>query len=143
MAALPLNSMKGDDKVDDLEVPAQIESVAEMQHFDPEEEKQVLKKTDYILLPVLCLLLNVAYLDRTNIGNARILGMTEDLDLTGSDYNIALFMFFIPYLLLDVPANMVMRKFRPSVFLSILMFSWGEFKVLYPLFTGGSSWKKY
>ena len=134
MADLPINSLKSDDKVPDVEIPAQIESLSGMQSFDPEEERKVTRKTDYILVPVLCLLLNVAYLDRTNIGNARIQGMTEDLNMTGSDYNIALFMFFIPYLLLDVPANMLMRKYRPPIFLSALMFCWGQSKHFYLLF---------
>lgn len=134
MADLPLNSLKGDDKVPDVEIPAQIESLSGLQSFDHEEEQKVLRKTDYVLVPVLCLLLNVAYLDRTNIGNAKIQGMTEDLNMKGSDYNIALFMFFIPYLLLDVPANMLMTKSRPSVYLSTLMFCWGQSKHFYLLF---------
>ena len=40
-----------------------------------------------------------------NIGNARIQGLEKDLNLQGSDYNIALFMFFVPYILLEVPCN--------------------------------------
>ncbi|OAP60193.1 hypothetical protein AYL99_05195 [Fonsecaea erecta] len=121
----PISLSSLDVKVPGVEDAAQIESISVLQDYDVEEEINVRKKTDYVLLPVLCLMLNVAYLDRTNIGNARIQGMEKDLNMKGTDYNIALFMFFIPYLLLDVPANILMRRFRPSRYLGTLMFFWG------------------
>jgi len=47
----------------------------------------------------------LAFLDRTNVGNAKIQGMTEDLNMTGDDYNVALFTFFITYILFEVKFN--------------------------------------
>jgi hypothetical protein len=44
----------------------------------------------------------LAFLDRTNIGNAKIQGMTESLNMSGHDYNVALFTFFITYILFEV-----------------------------------------
>lgn len=41
------------------------------------------------------------------IGNAKIQGMTEDLNMTGNDYNIALLSFFITYIIFEVPSNLV------------------------------------
>lgn len=52
------------------------------------------------LLPCLTVLYLISHLDRANIGNAKILGLTEDLGLSGLQYNIALSLFFIPYVLL-------------------------------------------
>ena len=109
----------------------QIEKVSVSQEIDNEAERAVRTKTDLRLVPVLCLLLMVAFLDRTNIGNARIQGMDKDLNLQGSDYNIALFIFFIPYILLDIPSNMMMKRLRPSMYLSGLMFCWGMLKYLW------------
>lgn len=43
----------------------------------------------------------------------------------GLEYNIALTMFFIPYSLLEVPSNIVLKMMRPSIWIAILMFSWG------------------
>lgn len=57
--------------------------------------------------------------DRINIGNARIQGLEADLNMSGSDYSIALFIFFISYILLDVPCNILLKNMRPSVFLSV------------------------
>jgi hypothetical protein len=45
--------------------------------------------------------------------------------MTGNDYNIALFMFFIPYILFEVPSNLLLKKLRPSVWLSCIMAGWG------------------
>ena len=44
--------------------------------------------------------------------------------MLGNDYNIALFIFFIPYILLEVPCNILLKKLRPSVWLSSIMFGW-------------------
>jgi len=51
----------------------------------------------------------------SNIGNARVLGMSEEINLQGGEYNIALMVFFFPYALLEVPANILLKKLRPSV----------------------------
>ncbi|CAD0095469.1 unnamed protein product [Aureobasidium mustum] len=72
--------------------------------IDPIAEKKLLRKVDLRILPPLTVLFLLAFLDRTNIGNAKIQGMTDELKMGGHDYNIALFVFFIPYILLEVPS---------------------------------------
>lgn len=57
--------------------------------------------------------------------------MTDDLGLVGSQYNIALTMFFIPYALLEVPSNVILKLMRPSLWIAIMMFAWGV--VMYAL----------
>ena len=88
--------------------------------------KKAQHRVDWRLMPSVCWLVIVAYLDRSAIGNAKIEGMTEDLKMTGSDYSLALFIFFIPYVLLDVPANMLMKRTRPSYWLCGLMIAWSK-----------------
>jgi hypothetical protein len=56
-----------------------------------------------------------------NIGNARIQGLEADLNMKGSDYNIALFMFFVPYILLEVPCNLLLKRVRPSIFIPTIV----------------------
>lgn len=51
---------------------------------------------------MLSVLYLVSHLDRANIGNAKIAGLTSDLGLSGIQYNIALSLFFIPYVLLGM-----------------------------------------
>lgn len=57
--------------------------------YDDAETKRIIRKIDIRLMPMLTLLYLLSFLDRSNIGNARIAGMDEDLNLTGSQYNIA------------------------------------------------------
>lgn len=64
------------------------------------------------------------------LGNAKIQGLVEDLDMTGPlayRYNIALFIFFVPYILFEVPSNLILKKLKPSTWLSLIMVLWGEF----------------
>ncbi|KAL6360873.1 hypothetical protein LRP88_06581 [Fusarium phalaenopsidis] len=95
----------------------------EMHHrdFDPIAEKKLLRKIDLHLVLILSLLLLCAFVDRINVGNARIQGLEGDLNMTGNDYNIALLTFFITYILFEVPCNMLLKKVRPSAFLSFII----------------------
>lgn len=49
--------------------------------------------------------------------------------MSGVDYNIALFMFFIPYILLEVPCNLILKHVRPSIFIPTIMAGWGNVTV--------------
>lgn len=51
--------------------------------------------------------------------------MTEELNMSGQDYNIALFTFFITYILFEVPSNMIIKRVSPSTWLSSIMGLWG------------------
>ncbi|KAI8262816.1 hypothetical protein K4K58_000390 [Colletotrichum sp. SAR11_239] len=61
---------------------------------DSQLEKQVLRKLDLRLAPLFATLYFVAYLDRSNIGNAAVAGLTEDLGLSGSQFSTAVSVFF-------------------------------------------------
>lgn len=79
--------------------------------------------------PFSALHLQLTQTQRTNIGNAKIQGMTEDLKMKNQDYNIALFVFFIPYILFEVPSNLILKKLAPSTWLSGIMVLWGSSSV--------------
>lgn len=59
-------------------------------------------------------------------GNAKIEGLLTSLNMTGDQYNIALSVFFPPYILAEVPSNIIIQKFkRPSTYMGIIIVSWG------------------
>jgi fucose permease len=58
---------------------------------------------------------------KNSIGNAKEAGMAKDLELTSSDYSLAVSIFFVGYLLLEVPSNMILSRTRPSLYLPALM----------------------
>jgi len=93
--------------------------------FDEVQTKALLRKLDWNLVPFLALLYLLSFLDRTNIGNARLAGLEEDLGMSGLDYNVALAVFFPWYVLAEVPSNMMMKKTRPSLWLTVIMIAWG------------------
>ncbi|RYP62728.1 hypothetical protein DL770_009549 [Monosporascus sp. CRB-9-2] len=92
---------------------------------DAEAEKRLVRKIDFTVFPILFVVYMLSFLDRINISNARIQGLTDDLDLSGNRFNIALFVYFVPYILLEIPSNMIIRSVRPSLYLGGLMFFWG------------------
>ncbi|KAH6854079.1 major facilitator superfamily domain-containing protein [Chaetomium sp. MPI-CAGE-AT-0009] len=98
-------------------------------HLSPEEraevERRLVWKLDWILMPWLCFLYLLAFLDRTNIGNARIAGLYEDLGLTTSSYNATLTIFFVSYALFEPLTNILLKRLRPSIFIPIIMVLWG------------------
>ena len=75
--------------------------------FSHIDEKKVLRKMDMRLIPMLALLYLLSFLDRGNIGNAKIEGMVEDLGMTGPQYNWCLTVFFFTYCAFEVPSNLL------------------------------------
>ncbi|ERF68098.1 hypothetical protein EPUS_06909 [Endocarpon pusillum Z07020] len=67
----------------------------------------------------------MAFLDRVNIGNAAVYGLQRDLRLVGDDFNVALTVFFVPYVLFEIPSNIVLKRLKPHFWLSICMFLFG------------------
>ncbi|CAP96482.1 hypothetical protein E8E15_008346 [Penicillium rubens] len=95
-------------------------------NYPEDERKKVFRKVDRRLIPMLAVLYLICHIDRANIGNAKIEGMVEDLNMTGLQYNTVLSIFFIPYVLFEVPSNIVLKRFkRPSVYLGLLVSTWG------------------
>lgn len=60
---------------------------------------------------MLCIVFGLSLLDRTNISTAYIAGLSEDLDLAvGSRYSIALLVFFVGYVIFELPSTWVIRR---------------------------------
>lgn len=69
---------------------------------------------------------------QVNLGNARTLNndipednIVNELDLRGNRYNIAVAVFFVPYVFFEAPSNFAMKYFSPSVWIGRIMISWG------------------
>lgn len=97
-------------------------SIQETPTFTPDEEKALVRKIDLTLLPTIWVMYLLSYLDRTkyvatscvffsltthfcSIGNAKISGMETDLDLNSNEYSIALVVFFVGYVVFEVPSK--------------------------------------
>lgn len=78
--------------------------------------------------------------DRVNISNARIFKLEEDLglikgsnDKNSTKFNTALVIFFVPYCLFEIPSNILLKKFKPHVWLSLNMFLFGFTTIMHGL----------
>jgi len=100
-------------------------------HLSAEErvkiDRKLLWKLDLTLIPWLCILYLLAFLDRTNIGNAKIAkpGITDSLHLSTGAYNASLSIFFVSYSVFEPLTNILLKRLRPSVFIPIIMIVWG------------------
>ncbi|RSL40128.1 hypothetical protein CEP53_013572 [Fusarium sp. AF-6] len=99
--------------------------------IDPKLQSLLLRKQDARIIPLAAGIYLLCYLDRSNIGNAKVLNSSTKHDLlseTGMsnfDYTIALMVFLIAYALFEVPSNYFLKRMKPSRWISFLMFSWG------------------
>ncbi|EMD32285.1 hypothetical protein CERSUDRAFT_99677 [Gelatoporia subvermispora B] len=94
------------------------------------DERKLLRKIDLRVVPALTMMYFLASLDRVNISNAVLFGLKTDLNLEGNHLNTALVVFFVPYVLFEIPSNALVKRFRPHVLLSFCMFLFGLISVL-------------
>ncbi|KAF2666418.1 MFS general substrate transporter [Microthyrium microscopicum] len=87
--------------------------------------RRLIRKIDWMLLPLVCFLNLLSFLDRGNIGNARLAGLEKDLNLKGLQYNAAVAILYPFYALSEAPSNVMIKRVRPSVWLSFIMLVWG------------------
>ncbi|KAI7575972.1 major facilitator superfamily transporter [Hortaea werneckii] len=89
------------------------------------KEKQLLRKVDMHLLPFLIIMYLLNFLDRSNLSQAREGGLEADLGMDGTDFNLATSIFFVGYLLMQLPSNMIITRVRPSIYLGTCVCIWG------------------
>ncbi|KXJ96080.1 major facilitator superfamily domain-containing protein [Microdochium bolleyi] len=100
---------------------------------NPELDRRIRWKRDLVLIPIMGVLFMILFLDRTNIANARALGIGKpnglemSLNMPPNGYNTALWIFYIPFVVFEVPANLLLtRNFvRPGILLGGQMFLLG------------------
>lgn len=93
-------------------------------------ERALMLKIDLWLLPCVVIIFLLSFLDksvfprvevviankdRTNLANANIFGLSDDLHLHGNQFNTALVMLFVAYAIFDVPFTIALRQIRPSI----------------------------
>ncbi|TEB20092.1 MFS general substrate transporter [Coprinellus micaceus] len=95
---------------------------------NPEVEKRLLKKLDWILLPLFTAIHCCNVVDRTSIGNSRVAGLEQDLGMRGYDLNIALVTFYVVYTVADVPSNLLLKHWG-STWLACLVIGFGAVSI--------------
>ncbi|KAI1487813.1 major facilitator superfamily domain-containing protein [Biscogniauxia mediterranea] len=126
--------MADEKNLDDVEGGV-VEEVNSSTVDDGDAEKAVRWKQDRRIVPLSAGIYFLCYLDRSNIGNAKIMNASTHDDLltetgmTTYQYTIALMVFLVAYGLFEVPSNILLKKLRPSRWIALLMFAWGALTV--------------
>ncbi|KAL8800659.1 MAG: hypothetical protein Q9182_005029 [Xanthomendoza sp. 2 TL-2023] len=103
-----------------------------MAPYSSEEEQRIIKKFDCHLVLFIALLYMLGFLDRSNIGNAKIAGMSEDLHLNSSQYEWTLRSFYITYVLFEwMP--ILYTVMPPSTYIALCVLAWGTIASLQAL----------
>ncbi|KAJ5808760.1 hypothetical protein N7474_010029 [Penicillium riverlandense] len=89
------------------------------------DDAALVRKIDMRVMPMLFAIYFVAFLDRVNISNALTMSMPDDLNLYGDRENVALLIFYIPYIIFEIPSNIVMKKLKPHIWLSGCIIAFG------------------
>ncbi|KAH9061131.1 MFS general substrate transporter [Lactarius vividus] len=115
-------------KVDSDEAAYESVSIPPVQEPVPREERLLVRKLDRRILPIACLMYLFAYLDRSNLGNARLQGLPADVlggDPTGKRFDWVNSVFFFSYVLCPVPATILAKLFPPRLYLGCAAIGWG------------------
>ncbi|CAI5759944.1 unnamed protein product [Candida verbasci] len=122
------DKMKEAEYVSDLSYESEISPESRVEELAQEmgiDQKKLMWKIDLWVVPPFCLLYFLSFLDRVNISNANVYGLSSELNLTGTQYNTALVVFFVPYIFFEVLANYAIKFIKPHIWLSALVFSFG------------------
>ncbi|KAL6157038.1 hypothetical protein ACJQWK_06638 [Exserohilum turcicum] len=133
------NKAEEEEKMDASAAEKQIEAHGEIpaaEDIDPVIEKRVRRKLDTHVVPLLSVLYLLAFLDRSNIGNARIAGMEKDLHLSSDDYTWLLTIFYISYIVFGF-LIIAWKVIPPHRWAAGCVFAWGLISTVQ---AGANSW---
>ncbi|KAG9788874.1 hypothetical protein KCU88_g1633, partial [Aureobasidium melanogenum] len=120
--ALPVRSHTG--AVDD-------ERVRFLDTFTPQEQKEIIRKVDYRLLVTIGVIYLVKQIDVNNASNVKVLAVgkptniLKQLDMTADQYNWVQSIYYISYIIFELPSNLFLKKMTPRVFQTRICAAWG------------------
>ncbi len=99
-------------------------SVEETSDTGPDPVGKLFSKLTIRIVPILCLCYFAAYIDRINVGFAK-LRMLADLNLSEASYGFGAGLFFVGYIIFEAPSNYLLEKTSARTWLARIMISWG------------------
>ncbi|KAK1515912.1 uncharacterized protein CCOS01_13110 [Colletotrichum costaricense] len=98
--------------------------------IDPEEERRLVRKVDWMILPYISVCYVFFYIDKTTLSYAAIFGIQSDLNLKGTEYSWLSSIFYFGFLIWALPTNFMLQKFPIAKYLGLNIFAWGTFLML-------------
>ncbi|KAJ4299219.1 hypothetical protein N0V90_004463 [Kalmusia sp. IMI 367209] len=87
-------------------------------------EQKLVRKLDMTLMPVVWILYFFNYMDRNNIAQAKLNTFEKDIGLKGNQFNVAVSILNVGYVLMQLPSNMILTKVRPSIYIPACAMLW-------------------
>ncbi|KAH9941675.1 uncharacterized protein BXZ73DRAFT_41874 [Epithele typhae] len=109
------------------------EAVTQDEKATPAEEKHLVRRLDERIMPFICFLFLCSYLDRVNLGNARLQGLPQDIlggDPTGVLFDWASSAFYFSFIMCPVPLTVLFKLCPPRVWFCFVAVGWGVCAVL-------------
>ncbi|RYP34304.1 hypothetical protein DL767_004298 [Monosporascus sp. MG133] len=106
------------------------------------EEIRLVRKLDYRIMPILWLMYFFNYVDRGALAQARLNNLEDDLGMAGNDFNVAVSVLVVGYILMQVPSNMLLTRFYPGALYLLAVFytqAASRVAILYTANMGGLS----
>lgn len=97
----------------------------EVFELTPEDERKLLRKIDWNLMPLLCLVYGLNYLDKTTVSYASIMGLKQDIGLSGHQYSWIGSMFYFGYLFWEYPTNRLLQRLPLGKWSAFNVIMWG------------------
>ncbi|KAL1302327.1 hypothetical protein AAFC00_002737 [Neodothiora populina] len=121
-----MGKLSGEVIYDGTNSPPESESQSvTVQDWTDEEEKRVVRKLDFTVLPLLTIVFFFLQLDRTNMGNALTDNFLKDTGITQYQYNIGQQLLSAGIVILEIPSNLILYKVGPRVWISCQILAWG------------------
>jgi MFS transporter, ACS family, allantoate permease len=93
--------------------------------IDEATNKRLLRRIDWNLMPLMCVVYGLNYLDKTTLSYASIMGLQKDLRLKGDNYQWLGSMFYFGYLAWEYPTNRLLQRLPLAKYSAFCVFMWG------------------
>lgn len=91
----------------------------------PEDEKRLLRKIDWMIMPLMWICYCLQYLDKTLINYANVMGLSEDANLSETQFSTLALIFYVSYLGVEFPHGYAMQKLPTAKYLGCMVAIWG------------------
>ncbi|KZT57449.1 MFS allantoate transporter-like protein [Calocera cornea HHB12733] len=98
---------------------------AELTEITPEEEASLVRKIDWHILPLLCVVYGLQYLDKTTLSYSSIMGIQTQNHLVGQDYSWLGSIFYFGYLVWEYPTNRLLQRLPLAKYTAFNIMVWG------------------
>lgn len=97
----------------------------EIIEIDEATSKRLLRRIDWNLIPLLCVVYGLNYLDKTTLSYASVMGLQKDIGLKGDDYQWLGSMFYFGYLAWEYPTSRLLQRLPLAKYSAFCVFMWG------------------